>query len=84
MRITGARRKIETAAAIQKRIPQVLAGRSCRKSLADWQSLADGHFAPADACALTDTPLALTGIRLRSGGCIEDTDRLSIPQVAVL
>jgi hypothetical protein len=46
--------------------------------------LADGPYAPADACAFTDTPLALSGIRLRSGGWPEDTDRLTIPQVAVL
>jgi len=33
---------------------------------------------------LPDTPMALTGIRLRSGGFAQDTDRLAIPQVAVL
>jgi hypothetical protein len=77
MRITGARRKIETAAAIQG---------GFRRSWPEGRAeslLADGHFAPADACALTDTPMALTGIRLRSGGCMEDTEELSIPQVAV-
>ena len=65
MRITGARRKIETAAAIQERIPQVLAGGSCRKSGS--RDLADGHYVPADACAFTGTPMALSGIRLRRG-----------------
>jgi hypothetical protein len=74
MRITGARRKIETAAAIQERIPQVF-GREVVPKVFGW-AVRPGRC--LRLCGYTDGavwhPPAFWGMP-------EDTDRLAIPQV---